>query len=269
MFGRKGGGGRRQNSFCLGRTNMDFGDCPVWQSNFILSSLEAAGSDGQTALDLVTQASPSQRMVQESSSHWVREGNLKQPGNSPEQAGLSSWLTVVGQRPPEVPSNSNHPLIPWYREDQGHFWLAGNLPGPHRWSQGALAGSCWEEGRCGSGKAITAEAQGLCREASLSLGCPAAFPLGNNKPLRKSYREFTLSSVLLWDQQLDPLLLFSLNITLNHMSFSIQPLAPSSFTQLWGEMLFTCLSPVCQLSCQPTSAGTSPVAFNFFHKRLF
>lgn len=109
LFGRKGGGRR---------TNVDFGDCPVWQSNFTLSSLEAAESDGQTALDLVTQASPSQRMVQESSSHWVRQGNLKQPGNSPEQAGLSSWLTVCEARGwtetswgPFQPESSPDPMI--------------------------------------------------------------------------------------------------------------------------------------------------------------
>lgn len=109
----------------------------------------------------------------------------------------------------------------------------------------------WQEatgGKTGisSGKAVTAEAQGLCREASLSLRCPAALPPGNNKPLRNSHREFPLSSALLWDQQLDPSLLFSLNAVLNHMPSSSQ----SSFTPVWGKMLFPHLSPVCQLKCQ-------------------
>lgn len=126
----------------------------------------------------------------------------------------------------------------------------------------------------GSGKAVTAEAQGLCREASLSLRCPAALPLGNNKPLRNSYREFLLSSALLWDQQLDPSLLFSLNTVLNHMPSSSQPPALSSFTQLWGKMLFTHLSPVCQLRCQceqPPAhfSWNKPSCFSLFPQEAF
>lgn len=104
--------------------------------------------------------------------------------------------------------------------------LPGNLPGQHPWRQGVLAGNYWEKMGTGSGKAVTAEAQGLRRETSLSLRCPAALPPGNNKPLRNSYREFPLSSVLLWDEQSDPSLLFSLNTVLNHMPSSSQPPRP-------------------------------------------
>lgn len=117
-------------------------------------------------------------------------------------------------------------IIPWSR-DPGRTtgtWLPGNLPGQHPWRQGTLAGSYWGKMGISSGKVVTAEAQGLCREASLSLTCPAALPPGNNKPLRSSCREFPLSSGLLWDQQLDLSLLFSLNTVFNHMPSSSHPL---------------------------------------------
>lgn len=125
-------------------------------------------------------------------------------------------------------------------------WLPGNLSGQHP----ALKGNYWGKIGISSGKAVTAEAQGLCREASLSLRCPAALPPRNNNPQRNSYREFPLSSVLLCNQQLDPSLLFSLNIMLNHMPPSSQHSASSSFIQFWGKMLFIHLSPVCQVKCQ-------------------
>lgn len=160
-------------------------------------------------------------------------------------------------------------------------WLPGNLPGQHPWRQGVLAGSCWGKMDIGSGKAVTAEAQGLCREASLSLRCPAALPPGNNKPLRNSYREFPLSSALLWDQQLDPSLLFSLNTVLNHMPSSSQtvprppPPQPQTASHSSGAR---CYSPISHQfassdasvnSPQPTSAGTSPATYNFFSTRGF
>lgn len=130
-------------------------------------------------------------------------------------------------------------MVPWSRKDQEH--LAARQPArPTSLEQGILAGSCWGKMGISSGKVVTAEAQGLCREASLSLTCPAALPPGNNKPLRSSCREFPLSSGLLWDQHLDLSLPFSLNTVFNHMPSSRHPPAPSSFTQLW---------PVCQFRC--------------------
>lgn len=89
-----------------------------------------------------------------------------------------------------------------------------------------------------SGKAVTAEAQGLCREAGLSLTCPAALPPGNNKPLRSSCWEFPLSSGLLWDPQLDLPLLFSLNTVLNHM-LSSSHLLPRAASHSSGPRCYT------------------------------
>ena len=153
-------------------------------------------------------------------------------------------------------------------------WLPGNLPGQHPSRQGALAGSYWGKTGISSGKAVTAKAQGLGREASLSLRCPAALRSGNNKPLRNSYREFPLSSALLWDQQLDSSLLFSLNTMLNHMPSSSQPPAEAASHSSGARCYSPVSHPVASSdasvnSPQPTSAGTSPVTFNFFHKRLF
>lgn len=117
-------------------------------------------------------------------------------------------------------------------------WLPGNLPGQYPWRQGTLAGSYCGKMGISSGKAVTAEAQGLFREASLSLTCPAALPPGNNKPLRSSCREFPLSSGFLWDQQLDPSLPLSLTTVFNHMPSSNRP-PPQAASHSSGTRCYT------------------------------
>lgn len=149
--------------------------------------------------------------------------------------------------------------------------LPGNLPGQHPWRQEVLAGSYWGKMGNGSGKAVTAEAQGLCREASLSLRCPAALPPGNNKPLRNSYREFPLSSALLWDQQLDPSLLFTpcSIICLPPANLPPQAASHSSGARCYSPISHQFASSDASVnSPHITSAGASPVTFNFFHKRF-
>lgn len=94
---RKGGGRRRQNKSCLGRSNRELGGNVIWQQGFcILSSLEGWKLPGLMVSQLWTwlpkepQNPGCQKPGQESHNPWIMQANIQQPIYSPKQAGLIS-----------------------------------------------------------------------------------------------------------------------------------------------------------------------------------